>query len=59
MENDKQETAKKHVAEIDALLEEHKQQLAKKQEEIRLADAAGYKRGIDEMLAKQQGRRSC
>ena len=55
LESDKQETAKKHVAEVDALLEEHKQQLAKKQEEIRLADAAGYKRGIDEMLAKQQG----
>ena len=55
MENDKQETAKKHTAEIDALLEEHKQQIAQKQEEIRLADAAGYKRGIDEMLAKQQG----
>ena len=55
LENDKQETAKKHTAEIDALLEEHKQQIAQKQEEIRLADAAGYKRGIDEMLAKQQG----
>lgn len=55
MENDKQETAKKHTAEIDALLEEHKQQISQKQEEIRLADAAGYKRGIDEMLAKQQG----
>lgn len=55
MENDKQETAKKHTAEIDALLEEHKQQIAQKQEEIRLADAAGYKRGIDEMVAKQQG----
>ena len=40
MENDKQETAKKHTAEIDALLEEHKQQIAQKQEEIRLADAA-------------------
>ena len=55
MENDKQETAKKHTAEIDALLEEHKQQIAQKQEEVRLADAAGYKRGIDEMVAKQQG----
>ena len=55
MENDKLETAKKHTAEIDAITEEHKQVIAQKQEEIRLADAAGYKRGIDEMLAKQQG----
>lgn len=55
MESDKQETAKKFEAEMDALLEEHKQQIEKKQEEIRMADASGYKRGIDEMLAKQQG----
>lgn len=55
LENQKQEDAKKHSAEVDAMHEEHKQQLSKKQEEIRLADAAGYKRGIDEMLAKQQG----
>ena len=55
LEQQKRETAQKNEAEIEALLDEHKQQLAKKQEEIRLADAAGYKRGIDEMLAKQQG----
>ena len=55
LENQKQEDAKKHFAEVDAMQEEHKQQLSKKQEEIRLADAAGYKRGIDEMLSKQQG----
>ena len=55
LENQKQEDAKNHLAALDAIQEEHKQILSKKQEEIRLADAAGYKRGIDEMLAKQQG----
>ena len=55
MENEKQELLKVHEAELDALLEEHKVILAQKQEEIRKADADGYKRGIDEMLAKQQG----
>lgn len=55
LENEKVETAKTHEAEVDALLEEHKKEIEKKQEEIRMADADGYKRGIDEMLAKQQG----
>ena len=56
MENDKQETAK-HTAEIDALLEEHKQQIAQKQEEIRLADAAGYKRESMRWLPNSKGER--
>jgi hypothetical protein len=55
METEKQEMLKVHEAELDELNEEHKQILAQKQEEIRKADADGYKRGIDEMLAKQQG----
>ena len=55
LENEKVETAKTHEAEVDALLEEHKKEIEKKQEEIRMADADGYKRGIDEMLAGQGG----
>ncbi|MAK47086.1 MAG: hypothetical protein CMI24_07545 [Opitutae bacterium] len=55
METEKQEMLKVHEAELDELNEEHKQILAQKQEEIRKADADGYKRGIDEMLAKTQG----
>ena len=55
LENQKLEDGKKHLAELDALHEEHKKQLAQKQEEVRLADAAGYERGINEMLAKQKG----
>ena len=55
LENEKVETAKTHEAEVDELREEHKKEIEKKQEEIRMADADGYKRGIDEMLAKQQG----
>ena len=34
---------------------EHKETIASLRDEIREADAAGYKRGIDEMVAKQQG----
>jgi hypothetical protein len=44
-----------HTAEIDTLKEEHGGKLSQLQREIKLADAAGYQRGIDEMLAKQQG----
>ena len=55
METEKQEKVKVHEAELDAINEEHREVLAKKQEEIRQADADGYKRGIEEMLAKQQG----
>ena len=35
--------------------EEHKVVIAGLQDEIRKAGAEGYKRGIDEMVAKQQG----
>jgi hypothetical protein len=44
-----------HNAEIIALADEHKRTLEAKQKEITKADADGYKRGIEEMLAKQQG----
>ena len=39
----------------ETLLEEHKLAIQEKNEEIRMADASGYKRGIDEMIAKQKG----
>ena len=55
LQKENQKIVKDNEAEVDAMLDEHKQQIEKKQEEIRMADASGYKRGIDEMLAKQQG----
>lgn len=44
-----------HKAEIEALADEHKRAIEAKQKEITKADADGYQRGIEEMLAKQQG----
>ncbi|MFL2913746.1 MAG: hypothetical protein ACJZ64_03810 [Opitutales bacterium] len=44
---------KTHRAEIDSLKAEHKIKLNQIRREIILADAAGYQRGIDEMLTKQ------
>ena len=55
LEQQKIETEKMHTAEIDSLKEEHGAKLSQLQREIKLADAAGYQRGIDEMLAKQRG----
>ena len=55
LEQQKIETEKMHTAEIDSLKEEHGAKLSQLQREIKLADAAGYQRGIDEMLAKQKG----
>jgi hypothetical protein len=55
LEQQKIESEKMHTAEIDTLKEEHGGKLSQLQREIKLADAAGYQRGIDEMLAKQQG----
>ena len=40
---------------INTLRNEQKEQLAALQDEVRKADAEGYKRGIDEMISKQQG----
>jgi hypothetical protein len=40
---------------INTLRNEQKEQLAVLQDEVRKADAEGYKRGIDEMISKQQG----
>lgn len=40
---------------IDTLRNEQKEQIAILNDEVRKADAEGYKRGIDEMISKQQG----
>jgi len=55
LEQQKIDTDKKHTAEIDSLKEEHGTKVSQLQREIKLADSAGYQRGVDEMLAKQQG----
>ena len=46
---------KDHEEELDKLSEDHKRAIEAKQKEIAKADADGYQRGIEEMLAKQQG----
>jgi hypothetical protein len=55
LEQQKQDNEKKHIAEIDAMKDEQGQKIKALGKEITLADAAGYKRGIDEMMAKQTG----
>ena len=46
---------KDHEEELDKLSEDHKRAIEAKQNEIAKADADGYQRGIEVMLAKQQG----
>ena len=55
LEEQKIKAAQEHQEFIDTLRNEQKEQMAALQDEIRKADAEGYKRGIDEMIAKQQG----
>ena len=55
LEEQKIKTEQEHQEFIDTLRNEQKEQMAALQDEIRKADAEGYKRGIDEMVAKQQG----
>ncbi len=55
LEQQKLDNEKKHIAEIDAIKVEHGEKIKALGREITLADAAGYKRGIDEMMAKQTG----
>ena len=55
LEKQKQEIQKKHEAELNEIIRNHKTELQNMGREIRKADAAGYKRGIDEMMARQQG----
>jgi hypothetical protein len=55
LERQKQAIQKTHSAEIDNLKEAYNAKLKQLQREISIADATGYKRGIDEMLARQRG----
>lgn len=55
LEQQKQDNEKKHIAEIDAMKEEQGEKIKALGKEITLADQAGYKRGIDEMMANQMG----
>ena len=55
LEQQKVDMEKKHTAEIDGIKAEHGEKVSQLQREIGLAEKAGYQRGIDEMLAKQQG----
>ena len=55
LEQQKLDNEKKHIAEIDSMKEEHGEKIKALGKEITLADAAGYKRGIDEMVAKTTG----
>ena len=55
LEQQKLDTEEKHIKEIDDLKAEHGEKIKALGKEITLADALGYKRGIDEMMAKQKG----
>ena len=56
LEQQKIETAKMHTAEIDSLKEEHGAKLSQLQREIKLADAAGYQRGLMKCLPNKESR---
>ena len=55
LEKQKQEIQKIHEAEIEEFMGSYNAKLQSIRREVIRADAAGYKRGIDEMLARQQG----
>jgi len=55
LEDEKATIQKRMDEERDSLLLSHKEEVAALRDEIREADANGYKRGIDEMVTKQQG----
>jgi hypothetical protein len=55
LEKQKQEIQKKHEAEIEQFTGSYNAKLQNIRREVLRADAAGYKRGIDEMRARQQG----
>ena len=58
LEQEKHNRMKVHTAQIDALVLEHKQELESKRKEILLAESAGFKRGVNETLARFQKNRS-
>lgn len=55
LEEEKIKISQVHEESLTVLMEEHQQTIAGLRDEIREAESAGYKRGIDEMVAKQQG----
>jgi len=55
LEQQKVESEKKHIVEIDEMKNEYDAKITSLGKEITMADAAGYKRGVDEMLEKQKG----
>jgi len=55
LEQQKLDNEKAHIAQIDAMKVEQGEKIKALGKEITLADASGYKRGIDEMMAKQTG----
>ena len=55
LEEEKTQIQKQMDEERDTMQLAHKEEVAALRDEIREADATGYKRGIDEMISKQQG----
>ncbi|MDG1173382.1 MAG: hypothetical protein P8M67_03705 [Opitutales bacterium] len=55
LEEEKISITKRNEESLEALMNEHKETMASLRDDIREAESAGYKRGIDEMVAKQQG----
>lgn len=55
LEEEKIKITQRHEESLDALMNEHKETIASLRDEIREAETRGYKQGIDEMVAKQQG----
>jgi predicted nucleic acid-binding Zn-ribbon protein len=53
LEKQKQEIQKRHEAEIGGFMDNYNAKLQSIRREVLKADAAGYKRGIDEMLRKR------
>ncbi|MEC8043434.1 MAG: hypothetical protein VX130_02440 [Verrucomicrobiota bacterium] len=54
LEQQKHNLMKVHTAEIDELVLKYKQELESKRKEILLAESAGFKRGVNETLARFQ-----
>jgi hypothetical protein len=55
LEQQKLDNEKAHIAQIDAMKVEQGEKIKALGKEITLADQAGYKRGIDEMMSNQTG----
>jgi hypothetical protein len=53
LEEKNQNIIRKHEAALSMILRKHKKDLARMRQEVVKADAAGYQRGIDEMLARR------